>query len=180
MTMHNFVTRANALFAYAFSCLAIATLGCFLTASLESAVPSVDIRVNNPVVGDLRQFHHIQKSYDRASFTFDIDADLSPLFNWNTKQLFLYMTAEYKTRKNRLNQVVVWDQIVLRNSGADRFNLSNVQLKYPFFDDGHGLLKNKDVTLALHWNVIPVAGLLPRVADGHVKVEFGDYYQPWQ
>ena len=31
--------------------------------------------------------------------------DLNPLFNWNVKQLFLYLTAEYETPNNKLNQV---------------------------------------------------------------------------
>ncbi len=33
-------------------------------------------------------------------------ADLNPLFNWNVKQLFLYLTAEYETPNNKLNQVM--------------------------------------------------------------------------
>ena len=46
-------------------------------------------------------------------FYFDLDADLSPVFNWNVKQLFVYVTAEYKSKTNELNQVVIWDKIVL-------------------------------------------------------------------
>ena len=34
-----------------------------------------------------------------------MQADLNPLFNWNVKQLFLYLTAEYETPNNKLNQV---------------------------------------------------------------------------
>ncbi len=36
---------------------------------------------------------------------FLFQADLNPLFNWNVKQLFLYLTAEYETPNNKLNQV---------------------------------------------------------------------------
>ena len=36
---------------------------------------------------------------------FLLQADLNPLFNWNVKQLFLYLTAEYETPNNKLNQV---------------------------------------------------------------------------
>lgn len=32
-------------------------------------------------------------------------AHLTSLFNWNVKQLFVYMTAEYETPTNELNQV---------------------------------------------------------------------------
>ena len=37
-----------------------------------------------------------------------MQADLNPLFNWNVKQLFLYLTAEYETPNNKLNQVLNW------------------------------------------------------------------------
>ena len=31
--------------------------------------------------------------------------DLEPLFNWNVKQLFLYLSAEYSTPKNKVDLV---------------------------------------------------------------------------
>ena len=37
---------------------------------------------------------------DLGFITFDLQADLNPLFNWNVKQLFLYLTAEYETANN--------------------------------------------------------------------------------
>lgn len=43
---------------------------------------------------------------DLGYLTFDLQTDLSGLFNWNVKQLFLYLTAEYKTEANELNQVI--------------------------------------------------------------------------
>ena len=36
-----------------------------------------------------------------------INADPRSVFNWNVKQLFVYITAEYETELNVLNQVVV-------------------------------------------------------------------------
>ena len=39
-----------------------------------------------------------------------LQADLNPLFNWNVKQLFLYLTAEYETPNNKLNQVFIKKQ----------------------------------------------------------------------
>lgn len=35
----------------------------------------------------------------------DVDADLAPAFNWNVKQLFAFVVAEYKTATNPVNQV---------------------------------------------------------------------------
>lgn len=42
---------------------------------------------------------------DLGFLTFDLKTDLTDLFNWNVKQLFLYLTAEYITPNNELNQV---------------------------------------------------------------------------
>lgn len=42
---------------------------------------------------------------DLGFLTFDLHTDLSHLFNWNVKQLFLYLTAEYESSNNKLNQV---------------------------------------------------------------------------
>jgi hypothetical protein len=38
--------------------------------------------------------------HDLGFVNFDITADLSPIFNWNVKQLFVYLTAEYQTENN--------------------------------------------------------------------------------
>lgn len=34
----------------------------------------------------------------------DVDADLAPAFNWNVKQLFAFVVAEYETATNPVNQ----------------------------------------------------------------------------
>ena len=63
-------------------------------------------------------------------------ADLTPLFNWNTKQVFLYLEAEYDNVKGVRrqpfihslttpnldlqvkNEVVIWDRIIRRKEDA--------------------------------------------------------------
>ena len=50
---------------------------------------------------------------DQTFINFDLKADLSPLFNWNVKALYLYLTAEYITKDNVLNEMVLWDKIVM-------------------------------------------------------------------
>ena len=62
----------------------------------------------------LRKIHGA--GHDQAILSLQIDADLRSVFNWNVKQLFVYITAEYETEANTLNQVVVWDQIISRSS----------------------------------------------------------------
>jgi hypothetical protein len=42
---------------------------------------------------------------DQAALTLKLDADLRSAFSWNTKQLFVYVQAEYVTPDNKVNQV---------------------------------------------------------------------------
>ena len=61
----------------------------------------VSFRKNVPNYGASKEVQ------DLGYLTFDLQTDLSGLFNWNVKQLFLYLTAEYQTENNELNQVTV-------------------------------------------------------------------------
>ena len=46
---------------------------------------------------------------DALSFLFDFEADLRPLFNWNTNLIFAYVDCEYNTTKSAFNRVTIWD-----------------------------------------------------------------------
>lgn len=136
-----------------------------------------------------------REKHDLGFLTFDLQTDLTSLFNWNVKELFLYLTAEYKTDNNELNQVVLWDKILLRGENAV-LDFKNMNTKYYFWDDGNGLkwvetifsslIKfippyfyrgHKNVTLTLSWNIIPNAGLLPSIfAIGEHSFKFPDSY----
>lgn len=48
----------------------------------------------------------------QAVVTFDLNADLRSIFSWNTKQLFVYVQAEYETEDNKRNEIVLWDSII--------------------------------------------------------------------
>merc|ERR1719162_1946894 len=87
-----------------------------------------------------------------------IDADLRSVFNWNVKQLFVYVTAEYETDANVLNQVVVWDTII-NDAPSAWIRSSQTVNKYSLTDQGYGL-KGNNVSLVLNWNTVPSTGLL--------------------
>ncbi|BFZ24598.1 hypothetical protein BsWGS_27636 [Bradybaena similaris] len=106
----------------------------------------------------------------------ELCAHLAPIFNWNVKMLFLYLTAEYKTNDHALNQVVIWDKIIERGNESV-LDFRNTNTKYYFWDYGNGLRGHENVTLTLSWNVIPNAGTLPKVAGaGSEKIVFPDQY----
>ncbi|XP_048647724.1 signal peptidase complex subunit 3 [Marmota marmota marmota] len=130
-----------------------------------------------PARKNVEDFTGPRERSDLGFITFDITADLENIFDWNVKQLFLYLSAEYSTKNNALNQVVLWDKIVLRGDNP-KLLLKDMKTKYFFFDDGNGLKGNRNVTLTLSWNVVPNAGILPLVTgSGHVSVPFPDTYE---
>merc|ERR1712083_829450 len=63
-----------------------------------------DIDTVKVVVKNVPDYAAGKEKNDLGFLTFDLQADLNPLFNWNVKQLFLYLTAEYETPNNKLNQ----------------------------------------------------------------------------
>jgi len=93
---------------------------------------------------------------DRAVLELDLDADLRPAFHWNLKQLFVYVVAEYESKRNKLNQVVIWDAIIQSADDAHiRFKEQSV--KYALIDQG-AELRNKTITLKLQWDHMPLTG----------------------
>lgn len=95
---------------------------------------------------------------DYMFFTFDLETDLTDLFDWNTKQVYVYVTAHYKTSQFHSNQVVVWDRIIQDKKDA-KLKLRNKKNSYPLRDYGNGLTKN-EIKLVFSYQQFPVAGLM--------------------
>lgn len=57
---------------------------------------------------------------DIASLKFDLKTDLTPILNaYNTKQLFVYVTAEYQDDLGGEHVVTLWDRILTRGDVKD-------------------------------------------------------------
>ncbi|KAH9513908.1 Signal peptidase complex subunit 3 [Bulinus truncatus] len=160
--MNSFTSRLNSLFAFTLSVMAALTFCCFLTTVFNDHIRPVELNVAKVLVKNVPDY--------------SADRERKPIFNWNVKQLFLYLTAEYKTNEHALNQVVLWDKIIERGDNTI-LALKDANTKYYFWDFGNGLKGNKNVTLTLSWNVIPNAGTLPKVQGaGSYKIVFPDQY----
>ncbi|KAK7097321.1 signal peptidase complex subunit 3-like [Littorina saxatilis] len=174
--MNTFLSRLNTIFAFTLSVMAALTFCCFLTTAFNSHKSKIDIGTSKVTVKNVPDYSADRERSDLGFVVFDMSADLTPLFNWNVKQLFLYLTAEYKTADNVLNQVVLWDKIIVRGENAI-LNLKNANTKYYFWDYGNGLKGNENVTMSLSWNVVPNAGTLPKVmGDGRHRIQFPTEY----
>ncbi|CAN6588737.1 unnamed protein product [Malus baccata var. baccata] len=98
--MHSFGYRANALLTFAVTILALMCAMASISDNLNHPTPTTQVQVLN--------INWLQKQLngnDEVSMTMNISADLQSLFTWNTKQVFVFLAAEYGTRKNSLNQV---------------------------------------------------------------------------
>ncbi|XP_061628029.1 signal peptidase complex subunit 3 isoform X2 [Phyllopteryx taeniolatus] len=156
--MNTVLSRANSLFAFSLSVMAALTFGCFITTAFKDRTVPVDVRVSKVMLRNVDDFTGPRERSDLGFITFDLSAD--PI----------------KTLES-LNQVVLWDKIVLRGEN-NKLNLRNTKSKYFFFDDGNGLRANKNITLTLSWNVVPNAGILPLVAgSGYTSLPFPDKYE---
>mmetsp|Transcript_41377 Transcript_41377/g.67127 ORF Transcript_41377/g.67127 Transcript_41377/m.67127 type:complete len:174 (-) Transcript_41377:77-598(-) len=156
--MHSFWYRLNAVITYTVTVLAVVISICAVTTLIIPSNPQIQLRLNSI---QLRRSLHLGQhagGNDQAMLRFDILADLRSVFSWNVKQLFVYLTAEYKTEGNIVNEIVVWDKIIQRGD-ISNLVLSNIQSKYSLIDQGSGLRSN-NVSLSLHWNIMPYAGVL--------------------
>ncbi|KAL6594905.1 signal peptidase 22 kDa subunit [Neocallimastix californiae] len=105
---------------------------------------------------------------DIALIDFDINADLTSVFNWNVKELFVYLVYEFQTPKQDFNQVVVWDDIILNKQDA-HIKGKNVESEYlvTAFDNN---LRGVQGNLTLYWDIIPNTGLLFQKSKGSLTV----------
>ncbi|ANB14415.1 Spc3p [Sugiyamaella lignohabitans] len=115
------------------------------------------------------------KAKDNYRIKFDLSTDLSPLFNWNTKQVFVYLTAEYDGKREDINnRVTFWDSIIKSKEDAV-LDLKNVRGSYSVYDVGSSL-ENKNATIRLEWNVQPHVGFL--IFGETVATEDGSFIFP--
>uniref|UniRef100_A0A2P2MRQ8 Signal peptidase complex subunit 3 n=1 Tax=Rhizophora mucronata TaxID=61149 RepID=A0A2P2MRQ8_RHIMU len=148
--MHSFGYRANALLTFAVTILALMCAMASLSDNLNSSSPSSQIQILN-----INWFQKQPNGNDEVSLTMNITADLQSLFTWNTKQVFVFVAAEYETSKNTLNQVSLWDAIIPAKEHA-KFWVQTAN-KYRFVDQGSNL-RSKEFNLTLHWHVMPKTG----------------------
>ncbi|CAM4484582.1 unnamed protein product [Leuciscus chuanchicus] len=148
--------------------MAALTFGCFITTAFKDRSVPVDIHVSKVMIKNVDDFTGPRERSDLGFVTFDLSANIL-LTEQSTDVLHRYLHA--------LNQVVLWDKIVLRGDNT-KLNLKEVKSKYFFFDDGNGLRANKNITLTLSWNVVPNAGILPLVmGSGHKSLTFPESYE---
>jgi len=156
--MHSIYQRVNNLSALLSSCLLSLVAAVALSSLLFSADPKGTLHIASVKVypGKARQYNQPQREF--AFVRFNVTADLTPLFNWNTKQLFLYLGAEYTNAQGVKNDVVIWDRIVRRKEDAV-INVAGKN-KYVFKEVSSSFKSVEPAHYSLKYNVMPHVGAL--------------------
>lgn len=151
--MHSFGNRLNTILT--FSGLLLAVL-CILTTTISSNFNEEGPPVN--AHAEVLKVNRLRKQLsgnDEVILALNISMDLRSAFTWNTKQAFVFVAAEYETAKNSVNQVSLWDHIIL---DKDHANIqTQVTTKYSLIDQGSNL-RGKEIKFVLHWYVMPKIG----------------------
>lgn len=121
--MHNALNRIQSAFGFFTTCaFTLASIIAFLSLvplPTPTSSPSASITARNIQVVKGRPHYYSAKREEYAQVRFDLEADLSSLFTWNTKQLFVCVTANYpssKDGKGGMSEAVIWDSVISATS----------------------------------------------------------------
>ncbi|RPD78844.1 hypothetical protein L226DRAFT_446135, partial [Lentinus tigrinus ALCF2SS1-7] len=156
--MHTIYSRVNNVSAMVSTCLMVLLGAIALSSFLFTADPKGTIGVSSIQVFPGNARRYANKNQDFTFVNFNLTADLAPLFNWNTKQLFLYVSAEYENKQGVRNEVVIWDRIVRRKEDA-QLNIAG-RNKYVFRDLSASFKDAPPAHYSLKYNVMPYVGVL--------------------
>ncbi|PPQ71190.1 hypothetical protein CVT24_010008 [Panaeolus cyanescens] len=157
--MHSILSRINNTSAFFSSCMMALLAAISITSYMffpNEATGDISISSLKVVASNARRYPN--KKQDLAFVNFNITADLSPIFHWNTKQVFVYLQAEYTNSQGTNNEVVIWDRIIRRKE--DAFVKFVGKNKYMFRDVSSSFKNAKPANYSLKFNVMPYVGVL--------------------
>ncbi|KAK6952226.1 hypothetical protein Daesc_006759 [Daldinia eschscholtzii] len=133
--MYNSLTRIQNVFGF-FTTVAFVVAALIAASDFTAPrTPSATIKPTNVQVVKGRPHYYSTKKEEYAIIKFSLNADFSSLFTWNTKQLFVYVTAEWPAAPgagnsaNQTNKAVIWDSIITSPSADHLSNLGPASLK---------------------------------------------------
>ncbi|KAJ5318011.1 hypothetical protein PENANT_c004G00326 [Penicillium antarcticum] len=116
--MHSSLNRVQSVFGFFTTvALVVSALAAVSVVLFPADTTTAAVELKNVQVVKGRPHYYSTKREEYAQLRFDLDADLSPLFNWNTKQLFVYVYASYSSSETpnspvRNSEAIIWDTII--------------------------------------------------------------------
>ncbi|KAI3324990.1 signal peptidase subunit-domain-containing protein [Xylariaceae sp. AK1471] len=162
--MYNSLTRIQNVFGF-FTTVAFVVAAIIAGSDFTlPRTPSASIKPTNVQVVKGRPHYYSSKKEEYAIIKFSLDADLSSLFTWNTKQLFVYVTAEWPAppsgnNMNQTNKAVIWDTIITSPSSDHLANIGPATMKKLLksaggksIDPNRYVRPKKNIQTYLEWN----------------------------
>ena len=141
--MHSWIKRGEFVFSFSVSCIiALLPIIALSNFALRDTSPSIRLTVHKLLLYALLfltfssrgpEDYYVPKVIDSPDIVMSLDADFSPLFHWNTKQLYVYIALEYANGKHPRNQLIIWDKIV-GSSESHHLKLDTFSNKYRIAD----------------------------------------------
>ncbi|RDL36410.1 Uncharacterized protein BP5553_05762 [Venustampulla echinocandica] len=197
--MHSTIVRAQNVFGF-FTTVAFIIAALIAGSDLIAPrTPSASVLVKDVQVVRGRPHYYSSKKEEYAHIRFSLSADFSSLFTWNTKQIFVYVSAAWpnSTSSELVNEAVIWDTIITSPSAdhlltlgpaamkkllkssqgksidpsRGKIELKNQKPKYQITSPTGKLAETDGVVLKVHYNVQPWVGVLTWTP----QMEFGKW-----
>ncbi|SOV13950.1 signal peptidase complex subunit 3, putative [Plasmodium sp. gorilla clade G2] len=152
--MDSFLNRLNVLFYSMALCFLI--LCAFNYGTSFYLFDQEEIKTNIEVRSIKRLVYNRYINADEAVLSLDVSYDMRKAFNWNLKQLFVYVLVTYETPKKIKNEVIIQDYIIKNKNQAKR-NYKNFITKYSLKDYYNGL-RNNLIYLQICYKYMPIVG----------------------
>ncbi|EPS38965.1 hypothetical protein H072_7256 [Dactylellina haptotyla CBS 200.50] len=158
--MHSSLVRLQQVFGFLTTVsFALGTL-IALTSYLYPMTPTASIKVRDIAVVKRRSGgYYSTRQNEYAKIKFDLNADFDSLYNWNTKQIYVWISTSYGGDRYPTNEMIIWDKIIDKTALSKKITLKNEPAKYNVHDIT-GAYANRNATLKLSWNVQPHVGVL--------------------
>ena len=128
--MYNSLNRCQNVFGFFTTVAFVVAMVIALSDLTFPREPNAFVKPMNVQVVKGRPHYYTSKKEEYAIIKFSMDADLSSLFTWNTKQLFVYITAEWEdAQTGQVNEAVIWDDIITAPSADHLSNKGPATMK---------------------------------------------------
>lgn len=179
--MYSFTSRLSAIGSHATWVLFVFSVATIIaTHFIYTPEGSASVRITSIKGVQRRREAYTERVVDLAQLKFDVEANLTSLYNWNTKVVYFYLKTEYdsprtnKTDKGtKRNEIIVWDKIVKKD--ATTFSHKNIKTKYTFYDPGTNF-RSRTVKISPCWMVISWFGFCPTHCESPVEFTLPQKY----
>lgn len=168
--MHNVTARLNSPFFFGVTLIAIlATLNWGSSFLID---PEFSVNIKDVTIQRLRK--NTTFGWDEIEIQFSFDADLTGVYNWNVKLIYVFLEVEYHSPE--FNQAIFWDKIIWRDQHAQvKLAYSREKAKYSVRTKSHDLIGNQG-QVKLQIDVVPLYGKTYRLSSEPYPIEFPKVY----